>query len=277
MEVLKTHRLFDGTLSYVQHQSSATKTLMRLSVFVPNTSGKLPVLTWLSGLTCTEDNFTTKAGAYKLAAELGLVIVAPDTSPRGDTVPDDDAYDLGQGAGFYLDASRPPWNVHFNMYSYITRDLQDLVTEHFPVDPQRQSIFGHSMGGHGALTIGLKQPNIYKSISAFAPIVAPTDVPWGQKAFTNYLGDNQDDWRNYDACELVKQHGGPDKPEILIDQGLADDFYKTELKPELFQQACEQAGQKLTLRLHKGYDHSYFFISSFIDDHLKFHHQQLND
>jgi len=275
MQVLKTHRLFDGTLSYVQHDSAATKTPMRLTVFVPNKTGRFPVFTWLSGLTCTEDNFTTKAGAYKLAAELGMVIVAPDTSPRGGNVPDDDAYDLGQGAGFYLDATQSPWSEHFNMNSYIVKDLQNLIVENFPIDSDRQAISGHSMGGHGALTIGLKHPELFKSISAFAPIVAPMQAPWGQKAFTNYLGKSHSNWKKYDACKLVKKYGGASHNEILIDQGLADDFYETELKPDLFQQACDEVEQKLELRLQKGYDHSYFFISSFIDDHLRFHHRNL--
>ncbi|MBN4078898.1 S-formylglutathione hydrolase [Gammaproteobacteria bacterium AH-315-C21] len=275
MQILKTHYVFGGTLNYLQHHSAATKTSMKLSVFVPNKTGTLPTLTWLSGLTCTEDNFTTKAGAYKVAAELGMIIVAPDTSPRGDNVPNDTSYDLGQGAGFYLDATQAPWSEHFNMYSYITHDLQEFMLKHFPVNRSRQAISGHSMGGHGALTIGLKNPELFKSISAFAPIVAPSQVPWGQKAFAHYIGDNKDNWQHYDACELVKKLGGTDKTPILIDQGLADDFYETELKPELFQQACSEVGQKLTLRLQEGYDHSYFFMSSFIDDHLRFHHNNL--
>lgn len=275
MKILKSHYLFGGTLSYITHHSAATNTTMALTVFVPKQTGPRPALTWLSGLTCSEDNFTTKAGAYKLAAELGLIIIAPDTSPRGKNVPNDESYDLGQGASFYLDATQLPWSEHFNMYSYIVKDLQRLITAHFPVDIDRQAILGHSMGGHGALTIGLKHSELFKSISAFAPIVAPSQVPWGQKAFTNYLGANQDDWKNYDACELIKQIGNPNKLEILIDQGLADDFYETELKPELFQQACKQAGQKLALRLQKDYDHSYFFVSSFMDDHLRFHHSNL--
>ena len=271
MQILKTHRIFDGNLHYVEHESLATNTSMRLSIYVPNKTGEMPALTWLSGLTCTEDNFTTKAGAYQLASELGIIIVAPDTSPRGEHVADDPAYDLGQGAGFYVDATQTPWAEHFQMYSYITDDLQALVKEHFPINIEKQGIFGHSMGGHGALTIGLKNSNIYKSISAFSPIVAPMQVAWGQKAFNQYLGEDKDSWRNYDACELVKIYGDKDKPAILIDQGLADEFYQTELMPELFEQACKQVGQTLQLRLHAGYDHSYFFISTFIDDHLRFH------
>ncbi|MBL1294651.1 MAG: S-formylglutathione hydrolase [Thiotrichales bacterium] len=277
MEILKEHRLFGGTLKYVQHESTSTHTTMKLSIFIPSRTGPRPTLTWLSGLTCSEDNFTTKAGAYKVAAELGLIIVSPDTSPRGDNVANDKSYDLGQGAGFYVDATEKPWSKHFNMYSYITKDLQELVNENFPVNQNKQAIFGHSMGGHGALTIGLKNLKTYKSISAFAPIVASSQVPWGQKAFTNYLGDDQVNWKNYDACQLVKQHGSMNNATILIDQGLADDFYQTELKPELFEQACQETGQKLELRLHEGYDHSYFFISSFIDDHLRFHHKNLNN
>jgi len=202
MEILKEHRLFGGTLKYVQHESTSTHTTMKLSIFIPSQTGPRPTLTWLSGLTCSEDNFTTKAGAYKVAAELGLIIVAPDTSPRGDNVANDESYDLGQGAGFYVDATEQPWSKHFNMYSYITKDLQELVNENFPAKQNKQAIFGHSMGGHGALTIGLKNLKTYKSISAFAPIVASSQVPWGQKAFTNYLGDDQTNWKNYDACQL---------------------------------------------------------------------------
>ncbi len=276
MEVLGTHRLFGGTLHYVQHRSAVTKTMMTLSVFVPSKSEKLPALTWLSGLTCTHDNFTTKAGAYKRAAQLGLIIIAPDTSPRGKDIANSDDYDLGQGAGFYLDATQEPWSEHFQMYSYVSKELQQLTIESFPIDHNRQGIFGHSMGGHGALTIGLKHPEIYKSISAFAPIVAPTQTPWGQKAFNHYLGNNKEYWKRYDACELVKQYGNKSQACILIDQGLADDFYTTELKPHLFQEACNTVDQSLNLRLHEGYDHSYFFIHSFIDDHLDHHFSELN-
>jgi len=247
---------------------------MRFTVFLPPQSEdrRVPVLWWLSGLTCTEDNFTVKAGAYRKAAEEGMCIIAPDTSPRGDEVPDDDAYDLGQGAGFYLDATNAPWADHFNMYIYLTEELPELVFANFPVDSEAQGIFGHSMGGHGALTIGLKNPERFKSISAFAPIAAPMQCPWGRKAFTAYLGDDESAWRNYDATELMNTAGDrSDCRSILIDQGLDDNFLAEQLLPNRFAAACEAAGQPLNLRKHEGYDHSYFFIASFIDDHIRHH------
>ena len=252
---------------------------MRFSVFTPpqalHGGAPAPILWWLSGLTCTEDNFTVKAGAYRKAAELGLVIVAPDTSPRGEAVPDDEAYDFGQGAGFYVDATQAPWSTHFHMYSYITRELPELVFGNFAADPARQGIFGHSMGGHGALTIGLKNPDTYRSISAFAPISAPMDCPWGDKALTGYLGPDRTAWEAHDATRLLR--GGGDRsgfPPILVDQGKADPFLDNQLMPHLLQEACRAAGQALTLRLQEGYDHSYFFIASFIDDHLA-HHKKI--
>ncbi len=246
---------------------------MRFSVFVPaDGSGTFPVLWWLSGLTCTEDNFTVKAGAYRKAAEKGLIVVAPDTSPRGDHVPDDEAYDLGQGAGFYLDATRSPWATNFHMYSYVTRELPSLILSAFPGNENAQGIFGHSMGGHGAITIGLKNPDRYRSISAFAPIVAPSRVPWGQKAFSAYLGDARTDWDQYDATELVMAAGDRSGfPAILVDQGLDDPFLAEQLRPEIFEEACGQVSQKLILRQHEGYDHSYFFISTFMDAHIEHH------
>ena len=275
MEVLKEHIHFGGNLRYCRHASQTTQCEMGFSVFTPPGEGPFPVLWWLSGLTCTEDNFTVKAGAYRHAAEHRLIVVAPDTSPRGDSVADDDAYDLGQGAGFYVDAQQEPWSKHFLMYSYITGELNDLVCASFPVDSSAQGISGHSMGGHGALTIALKNPDRYRSISAFAPIVAPTQVPWGHKAFSNYLGEDQSTWDNYDACKLIaRQSDRSAFPPILIDQGLADDFLTEQLVPEKFSAACETVGQKLELRMQPGYDHSYFFIATFIEDHIE-HHARL--
>jgi S-formylglutathione hydrolase len=252
---------------------------MNFSVFVPPQakSSPVPAIYWLSGLTCTEDNFTTKAAAYEVAAELGLIVVAPDTSPRGpdndgNDVPDCEDYDLGQGAGFYLDATNAPWKTHYHMYSYISRELPTQVEANFPADPARRGIVGHSMGGHGALTIWLKNPDLFASASALAPICAPTQCRWGQKAFTAYLGDDRALWAQYDATELVVAGGNrSDRTEILIDQGLTDHFLADQLHPHLFEAACNSVGQNITIRRHEGYDHSYFFISSMIGGHLRHH------
>jgi S-formylglutathione hydrolase len=274
MEKLSENTCFDGSVGYYRHDARATQCPMRFTVFMPPQAKNrsVPVLWWLSGLTCTEDNFTVKAGAYRKAAETGMMIVAPDTSPRGDGVPDDDAYDLGQGAGFYLDATQSPWSEHFQMCRYVGEELPDLVFANFPADAGAQGIFGHSMGGHGALTIGLKNPDRFRSISAFAPIVAPMECPWGQKAFTAYLGDDRSRWRDYDATELMRSSGDRSSyPAILIDQGLDDDFLTDQLMPEKFAAACASVNQQLELRQHAGYDHSYFFIASFIDDHVEHH------
>jgi len=250
---------------------------MRFGIFLPPQadSGIVPALYWLSGLTCTDENFATKAGAQRIAAELGLAIIMPDTSPRGLHLPgEDDSYDFGSGAGFYLNATERPWAGHYNMYDYVVSELPALINKHFPIDGERVSIAGHSMGGHGALTIALKNPHTYQSVSAFAPIVAPAQVPWGQKAFSGYLGANAALWSQYDATELVKKTQLPGT--ILVDQGAADDFLQEQLKPELFSQACQAAGQELQLRIQPGYDHSYFFIATFIEDHLRFHASALN-
>jgi len=274
MQIHSTHVCFGGQLSYASHDSTATSCEMRFSIFLPPqaTVEKRPVLWWLSGLTCTEDNFTSKAGAYRLAAELGLIIVAPDTSPRGDKVPDDEAYDMGQGAGFYLDATQSPWSKHFRMYSYITAELPALIAAEFPVNPDAQGIAGHSMGGHGAITIGLKNPEMYKSVSALSPIVNPLDCPWGQKAFSAYLGEDKASWAEYDACELMQAAGDRSTyPAILIDQGDADAFLEEQLKPQNFVKACEAVGQQVNLRMQPGYDHGFFFVSTFIEDHLRHH------
>ena len=274
MEIISVSRCFGGSIGYYRHDASTTRCPMRFTVFSPPQAEErsVPVLWWLSGLTCTEDNFTVKAGAYRRAAEIGLMIVAPDTSPRGEDIPDDETYDLGQGAGFYVDATNPPWSEHFNMYSYITDELPDLVFAEFPGRVGDQGIFGHSMGGHGALTIGLKNPDRFRSMSAFAPITAPVQCPWGQKAFSAYLGNDRSAWSEFDATELMANAGDRSAyPGILIDQGLNDDFLATQLMPDKFAAACETVNQCLKLRQHAGYDHSYFFISSFIDDHIQHH------
>jgi len=277
---LSSQRVFEGELVYCEHRAQSTGCDMRFSVFLPpgvSAGAPAPVVWWLSGLTCTADNFTGKAGAYRAAAEQGLIIVAPDTSPRGADVPDDEAYDLGQGAGFYLDATEAPWQTNFRMHSYITDELQRLVMAEFPARQDAQGIAGHSMGGHGALTLGLRHPDLYRSISAFAPIVAPARVPWGRKAFSAYLGDDESSWQGHDATALMTAAGDRSGcAPILIDQGQADEFLDEQLKPELFAAACAESGQVLELRHHAGYDHSYFFIATFIDDHIAHHARLLN-
>ena len=274
-ETTKTHVVHRGTLRYLKHDSETTGTPMTLSVFVPGGEGPFPVLIWLSGLTCTEDNFTTKAGAYRAAAEQGVIIVAPDTSPRGEGVADDPAYDLGQGAGFYVDATEAPWAAHFRMESYVTDELIRLIDAEFPTTGVR-SISGHSMGGHGALTLALKHPDLFRSVSAFAPIVSPSVVPWGEKAFSAYLGDDRAVWDRHDAAKLMASGAAKGVyDDILIDQGDADSFLADQLKPELLQAAADAAGQKVTIRMQPGYDHSYFFMASFIADHVAFHARRL--
>lgn len=275
METTKTHAVHGGTLRYLKHDSAATGTSMTLSVFVPAGEGPFPVLIWLSGLTCTEDNFTTKAGAYKAAAEHGVIIVAPDTSPRGEGVADDPAYDLGQGAGFYVDATQAPWAPHFRMESYVTDELIALIDAEFPTTKTR-SIFGHSMGGHGALTLALRHPELFKSVSAFAPISSPTRCAWGEKAFSAYLGEDRAEWARHDAALLIENGAAAGVfDDILVDQGDADPFLAEQLKPELLVAAAKAAGQRLTLRMQPGYDHSYFFMASFVDDHVAFHATRL--
>ncbi len=275
IEILSTHKTFGGTLSYVRHNSAATGTPMRFTVFTPPGSGPFPVLTFLGGLTSTEENFTTKAGAHRTAAEAGVIVVAPDTSPRGDEVADDPAYDLGKGAGFYVDATEAPWAPHFKMESYVTRDLREAVNANFPADPDRQGITGHSMGGHGALTLAMKHPNLFKSVSAFAPIVSPLNCPWGEKAFTAYLGPDRATWAAHDSAALVAAGKAAPFDDILIDQGLGDSFYESQLKTHLIEEAASKSGAKLTVRRHDGYDHNYFFISTFIADHIAFHAKRL--
>ncbi len=275
MQTTKTHIVHGGTLRYLKHDSAVTGTPMTLSVFTPGGQGPFPVLIWLSGLTCTEDNFTTKAGAYRAAAEHGVIIVAPDTSPRGEGVADDPAYDLGQGAGFYVDATQTPWAPHFRMESYVTDELIALIDAQFPTMGAR-SISGHSMGGHGALTLALRHPDLFRSVSAFAPICSPTRCHWGAKAFTAYLGEDRAEWDRHDAARLIEVGAAKSVyDDILIDQGDADSFLTDQLKPELLQAAADAAGQKVTIRLQPGYDHSYFFMTSFIADHIAFHAERL--
>ena len=275
LQITRTHIVHGGTLRYCRHDSETTGTPMTLSVFTPPGEGPFPVLIWLSGLTCTEDNFTSKAGAYRAAAEHGVIIVAPDTSPRGDGVADDDAYDLGQGAGFYVDAVRAPWAPHFRMETYVTDELIALIDAEFPTTKTR-SIFGHSMGGHGALTLALRHPELFQSVSAFAPIASPTRCAWGEKAFTAYLGVDRAEWAKHDAALLLESGAASGVyDDILVDQGDADQFLTDQLKPELLKAAADKAGQKLTIRMQPGYDHSYFFMASFIDDHVAFHAARL--
>lgn len=273
IEKVAENRCFEGIQGVYSHQSEYCNGPMRFALYRPPQAlagQACPVVTFLSGLTCTEENFTVKAGAQRVASELGLILVAPDTSPRGQNLPgEDDSYDFGSGAGFYLDATQEPWSKAYRMYSYITKELPEVLKANFEADWSRQGITGHSMGGHGALTIHLKHPDVYRSVSAFSPIVAPMQVPWGQKAFRGYLGEDQEAWKAYDATELVKAR--PSQATILIDQGTDDNFLEEQLRPEIFEKACEEAGQPLQLRMQKGYDHSYFFIATFIEDHLRHH------
>jgi len=278
MEQVSTNRSFGGEQGVYKHASAATGTEMTFSVFVPphQPGTKLPVVWYLSGLTCTHANVTEKGEFRAACAELGLIFVAPDTSPRGEGVPDDPAgaYDFGLGAGFYVDATQPPFDRHYRMWSYVTEELPALIAENFPVDMDRQSIMGHSMGGHGALTVALRNPGKYASVSAFAPIVAPGQVPWGEKALTGYLGEDRATWRLHDAVALIED--GARVPDLLVDQGSADPFLEKELRPELLKSACEAAGIDLTLNLREGYDHSYYFISTFMADHLRWHAARLS-
>jgi S-formylglutathione hydrolase len=277
LETISRNRAFGGTQGVYRHASAATGTDMTFSVFVPahEESETLPVVWWLSGLTCTHANVTEKGEFRRACAEHRLIFVAPETSPRGEGVPDDPdgAYDFGLGAGFYVDATQDPWSAHYRMWSYVTGELPDLVGANFPADMTRQSVLGHSMGGHGALTIGLRHPDRYKAVSAFSPIVAPSRVPWGQKALAGYLGDDPTAWRKHDAVALIED--GARLPELLVDQGGDDQFLDKELRPDLLRQACADAGIDLTLNVRPGYDHSYYFISTFMADHLAWHAARL--
>jgi len=277
IEIIAEQRCYDGVQGFYRHTSSACGGPMRFAVYQPPQAAAqaCPVLYFLAGLTCTEETAVIKAGAQRVAAELGLVLVMPDTSPRDTGIEGATGdWEFGEGAGFYVDATAAPWSARFRMHSYVVDELPALLARHFPVDLARSGICGHSMGGHGALTIALKHPERYRSVSAFAPIVAPTQVPWGRKALPRYLGDDPAAWAAYDACELVRERtfGG----EILIDQGEADKFLAEQLRPELFDQACAESGQALQLRRHAGYDHSYYFIASLIEDHLRHHARALH-
>lgn len=277
LETVSIQKCFGGTQAVYRHDARETGCSMRFALFLPPhvSAGRVPILYYLAGLTCTEENFTVKAGAQRVAAELGLALLAPDTSPRGLNYPgEDDAYDFGTGAGFYVDATEEPWRGGYRMYSYITKELPELINEAFPVDPGRTGIFGHSMGGHGALTIALRNPDQYRSVSAFAPIVSPMRCPWGEKALTGYLGPDRSAWREHDATALIEDRGWRG-PSILVDQGTADPFLERELKPELLKEACAARGIPLELRMQEGYDHSYFFISTFVEDHLRHHARHL--
>jgi S-formylglutathione hydrolase len=276
-EAVSATHCFGGTQYFFRHPAKTTDTEMRLAAFVPPQAATrpLPVVWFLAGLTCTEENFTVKAGAQRVAAELGLILIAPDTSPRGDGVPDDPqgAYDFGLGAGFYLDATQAPWERHYRMESYITQELPDFIARTLPADMRRQGIMGHSMGGHGALTLSLRHPGRFASVSALAPITSPINCPWGEKALGGYLGPDRVVWRGHDACALIED--GARLPELLVDQGTADAFLETQLKPRLLESACARAGIPLTLRWQEGYDHSYFFIATFMEDHLRWHARML--
>ena len=274
VETVSKHRCFGGTVGFHKHRSAVNDCVMKFAVFTPPQAerGPVPVLYYLAGLTCTEETFMIKAGAQRRAAELGLMLVAPDTSPRGVPLPgDSDSWDFGVGAGFYVDATQEPWSKHYRMYSYVRDELRETVVGELPVDGDRLGIFGHSMGGHGALMLALRNPEIYRSVSAFAPIAAPTRCPWGEKAFSGYLGADRDAWNEYDASELVGKATRKFAEGILVDQGLADAFLAQQLNPDVFEAACKAAGQPLTLRRHESYDHGYFFISTFIEDHIAHH------
>ncbi|GAA6173824.1 S-formylglutathione hydrolase [Colwellia sp. KU-HH00111] len=275
IENVSANKCFGGWHKQYSHQSHSLNCTMRFAIYLPpqvSTGQKVPVLYWLSGLTCTDENFMQKAGALNVAAQLGLAIVAPDTSPRGEDVADDEDYDLGKGAGFYVNATQAPWNAHYQMYDYIVKELPQLIEATFPVSDKR-AISGHSMGGHGALTIAMQNPERYCSMSAFSPIANPMACPWGKKAFIAYLGKDQSAWRNYDASELMRQ--ATQFVPAKVDQGLSDDFLTEQLKPETLEAAAKLVGYPLDLASHEGYDHSYYFISSFIEQHLRFHHQHL--
>ncbi|PPS43898.1 S-formylglutathione hydrolase [Chroococcidiopsis sp. TS-821] len=271
LKLTSEYRCFDGTVGFYRHQSETCNIEMRFAVYQPPQakSQRVPVLYFLSGLTCTEENFIVKAGAQRYAAECGLMLVVPDTSPRNTGIAgEDDDWDFGTGAGFYVDATEVPWRSHYQMYSYVVRELPALIAENFSIQPEKQGIFGHSMGGHGALVCALRNPDRYQSVSAFAPIVAPMQCPWGEKALSRYLG-NRASWRSYDATELVL-NANYQRP-ILIDQGTADQFLVEQLKPELFASACAKVNQPVNLRMQPGYDHSYYFIATFIEDHIRHH------
>ena len=274
LELISSQRCFEGEQRLCRHDSTIIGLPMRFGAYLPPKAlrgEKCAALFYLAGLTCTEETFVIKAGAQRLAAELGLILISPDTSPRGADIPGEaDSWDFGVAAGFYVDAMQAPWNRHYRMYSYVVDELRALTCAEFPIDPQRLGIFGHSMGGHGALTIALKNPDVFKSVSAFAPVASPMRCPWGEKAFNGYLGSDRDKWREYDATALIEERGWHGSP-ILVDQGTADKFLIDQLKPEFLREICERTGVPLLLRMCEGYDHSYYFISTWIGDHLRFH------
>jgi S-formylglutathione hydrolase len=280
LDKVEEHASFGGTQAVYRHSSRAVGLPMKFSIYLPPQAAtkKVPTLFYLAGLTCTEETFPIKAGAQRYAAEHGIALISPDTSPRDTGIPwEKNSWEFGAGAGFYVDATAAPWNKHFKMYSYVKDELRELALEHFPIDGSRLGIFGHSMGGHGALVLALRNPHIYQSVSAFAPIAAPMKCDWGMGAFTGYLGDDRSEWRRYDASELMQTMSSRFAHGILIDQGLDDKFLtEKQLNPEVFEQACEKVGQPLTLRRHEGYDHGYFFIASFIADHIAHHAKVLN-
>lgn len=277
MKIRSTHKCFGGTVAFISHWSPSTQCNMNFSIFVPGGPGPFPVLTFLSGLTCSDENFQVKSGAQRLAADKRFILLNPDTSPRECGIKrEDEDWDFGTGAGFYVNSTRIPWKRHYNMYDYVVKDLQKVLLKNFPARADRQGIFGHSMGGHGAITIGLKHPEIYLSISAFSPISAPMDCPWGQKAFTSYLGADRKTWETYDSSRLIaKIKGAKNRPEILVDQGLADEWLETELKVEALEAGAKKSGYPLNLRWHEGYDHGYYFIQTFMADHFNHHEKFL--
>lgn len=274
LELVSSHAAFGGEQRFYRHDSSTIGLPMKFSVYLPPQVARasVPALFYLAGLTCTEETFPIKGGAQRFAAQHGIALIAPDTSPRGAGIAgESDAWDFGVGAGFYVDATREPWSAHYRMYSYVRDELRETVLANLPIDGERLGVFGHSMGGHGALMLALRNPEIYRSVSAFAPIAAPTRCPWGEKAFSGYLGDDREAWKQYDASELVAQASHRFAAGILVDQGLADQFLATQLNPDVFEAACRAAGQPLELRRHAGYDHGYYFIQSFIEDHVAHH------
>ncbi len=280
IETLSETNCFGGRIGFYEHPSEANHCDMRFSVFVPPqaAAGPVPVVTFLSGLTCTEENFMIKSGAQRVAAEVGIMLVSPDTSPRGEGVPDDPdgEYDFGLGAGFYLNATEEPWSRHYNMYDYVTRELQAAVFDNFPGDPERHGLMGHSMGGHGAFVVGLRNPHLFRSLSAFAPICTTRHSPWGQKALGHYLGSDTETWNAYDASEVARTVTDPGHwGRILVDQGRDDPFLAEQLQPQRLEQACAESGLDLELRFHNGYDHGYYFISTFIEEHLRHHAARL--
>ena len=276
-KILSESKVFGGLQKVYCHRSDVLGCDMRFAAFVPKGEGPFPVFLWLSGLTCTEENFIVKAGAQRVASELGLILIALDTSPRGEGVPGDPngEWDFGLGAGFYVDATEEPWATHYKMRSYVERELPEIVAKALPADMSRIGISGHSMGGHGALTIALRNPKRFRSVSAFAPISSPMNCPWGEKALEGYLGADRAKWREYDSCALIED--GARLPDILVDQGTADPFLAMQLRPDLLVKACAGAGQNLTLRRRNGYDHSYYFVATFIEDHLRWHAERLID